>query len=193
MKDFISLLFDNWKKIKKRVTIFNVITSICLFIVFLKRIYNDNQIIISIEQILLWIKSGIYKLIPEYIFESVYDITKIYYDFVFEISTAIFILISCIIIWSHDRWLFGESILGINFRKVLWKRIGYYKFIKFTFGSGYIFYKIIEFIYLGRNNISSNSYELLIVLLQVFAITIYLLQILFYVPEEKESKTCNTK
>ena len=67
MKDFISLLFKNWKKSKPVVTMFCRIVSICLFIVFLKRIDKDNQLIISVEHILLWIRTGIYKIIPEHI------------------------------------------------------------------------------------------------------------------------------
>lgn len=185
MKDFISLLFKNWKKSKPVVTMFCRIVSICLFIVFLKRIDKDNQLIISVEHILLWIRTGIYKIIPEHIFDSIYNIVNTYYAFVFKISTIIFIVISYIIIWIHDKWLRDKTFLRITFQPLLWKRMGYYKFIEFTFGTGYIYYKTIEFINFGINNISYFC-EYIIASLIVISVIIYLLQILFCVPVEKE-------
>ena len=100
-------------------------------------------------------------------------------------STIIFIVISYIIIWIHDKWLRDKTFLRITFQSLLWKRMGYYKFIEFTFGTGYIYYKTIEFINFGRNNISYFC-EYIIASLIVISVIIYLLQILFCVPVEKE-------
>ena len=186
MSEFISFLVDNFKKIKNKKTIISVIASICLFIVFLKSRYNENQLFISVEQVLLWIRCGIYNLIPKHIFENIYNILNSYYTCIFKIKTGIFIFSSLSIIWCHDRYLSGSTILGVEFKFTLWKRSGYYRLIKFTLGSGYIYYKIIEFISFGKTTISGGSYEFLIVLLIAFFIVIYLLQTLFYVPEEKE-------
>ena len=89
MSEFNSFLVDNLKKIKNKKTIISVIASICLFIVFLKSRYNENQLFISVEQVLLWIRCGIYNLIPKHIFENIYNILNSYYTCIFKIKTGI--------------------------------------------------------------------------------------------------------
>ena len=186
MKDFVSLLVKDWKKLKPIAGMLSLIASICLFIVFFKRTDTDNQIIISVEQILLWIRGGIHNIIPKYIFGSIYNIVNTYYNFIFKTLTILVIVVSCIIIWLHDQCFYGKKVCKIDFKPVLWKRMGYYKSIKFTFGAGYIYYKIIEFIYLGENNISGHICEYLIIFWIFFTIIIYSVQTFFYVPDEKE-------
>lgn len=185
MLDFI---LNNWKQVRKHVSFINIIFIICLFLIFLKQnnpTLTNNAVLIALEDIFLWIRDCFINLIPPKVIDSVYVILGAYYSFIFQWEIGILIILSRILIFCHDEYLYGRKFsFGLKFKEVLWKRNGYIKIIKFTFGSMYVLYKIIEFLSLGKNLNKFNGYEILIVSILLVTVCIIFLQILFIVDEK---------
>lgn len=181
-------IFNNLKEVRKYVGFINIILMSCLFLIFLKQnipTLTNNAVLIAFEDIFLWIRDYFINLIPLKVIDSVYAILGAYYSFIFQWQIGILIILFEIFIYCYDKYLCGRKFpFDLEFRTVLWERIGCIKLIKSTFGSIYVLYKIIEFLSLGKNLNKFNGYEILIVIFLLLSICIIFLQMLFTVDEK---------